>query len=87
MTDTEATHTISPTELGDAIGRSPDTVRRWIRRGYIRAIQLGSSYRISKADANAWWRDQGGGLLYPDHGIGELPEDEDGPDEAIVNED
>jgi len=76
----DATHTISPSELADAIGRSPGTVRRWIRNGYIKAMKLGGEYRITKADANAWCQSRGGGLLYPEAGVGEVPDDADDAD-------
>lgn len=83
MTDRQATHTVSPSELAEAIGRSPSTVRRWIREGYIKAMQLGSEYRITKADANAWCKSRGGGLLYPDAGIGEVPDEGEDADVSL----
>lgn len=67
--------TLTPTELAHEIGKAPKTVRRYLRRGYIKAVKLGGKWRISKADANAWWRERGGGLLFPEAGVGEVPAD------------
>lgn len=78
MTETEDDRaTVTTRELAQDVGRQPSTVQKWIREGYLYAVTVGREYRISKADANAWWQSRGGGLLYPEAGIGEVPDDAD----------
>ncbi len=50
----------------------PETLRRAIREGSLRAARLGRGYRLSRADLQAFWTAQGGGLLFSP--------DEEGPD-------
>jgi excisionase family DNA binding protein len=37
-------------QAADRVGRHPDTIRRWIRTGRLRATRDGRSYRIDAAD-------------------------------------
>lgn len=55
-------------ELAEATGLSNVTIRRAIDSGQLRAAQGGSRapYRISRSDAEAWWRRRGGGALFGD---------------------
>lgn len=79
MAEDENRATVTTRELANDVDRKPQTVQKWIREGYIKAVRLGHEYRIAKADVNAWWRSRGGGLLYPDAGIGEVPDNDADP--------
>ena len=68
--------TLTSKELGEKVDRTRETINKWIRNGSIKAVRIGREYRISKADANAWWRSRGGGVLFPEADIGELPDDD-----------
>jgi excisionase family DNA binding protein len=62
-------------DLADLVDRTPVTVRRWIRAGYIKAARIGREYRISEAELERWWRERsGGGSLF---GYQPEPADED----------
>lgn len=66
--------TMTIEELAEQVGCRQDAIRKLIRKKELKSVRLGGVHRISKADANAWWRDQGGGLLFGDAGVGELPD-------------
>ncbi len=40
-------------EAADRIGRDPETVRRWIRSGKLRAHKVGTQHLIEEADLEA----------------------------------
>lgn len=63
---TEHAKTLTTAELAEIVDRQPRTVQKWIREGYLDAVRIGREYRISKADANKWWRSRGGDLLFPE---------------------
>jgi excisionase family DNA binding protein len=54
-------------ETASRVGRSPDTVRRWIREGRVRAQRMGTKQLIEDADVRAI-EDE----LYP---MAELPDE------------
>lgn len=45
---------------------NPETIRRAIRRGKLKAAKLGKDFRISKLDLIEYWRSVGGGELFCD---------------------
>jgi excisionase family DNA binding protein len=54
QTDAERLSDLTVEEVAADFGRSVDTVRRWIRRGELRAYQLGQEYRIPRAAVRAF---------------------------------
>lgn len=58
---------LTVTETADRVGRTPDTVRRWIREGRLPAQRLGTKQVIEDQDVRAI-EDE----LYP---MAELPEE------------
>lgn len=66
--------TMTIEELAEQVGCRQDAIRKLIRKGKLKSVRVGGVHRISKADANAWWRDQGGGILFAEAEIGELPD-------------
>jgi len=57
--------TLTVPELATLTGLHQLTIRRAIARGELKAANGGgrSQYRISRADAESWWRGRGGGTL------------------------
>lgn len=64
MQEMQATLTVK--QLAEVLQKSPNTVSRWVREGYIPAAMLGGQYRISIADLNVWWQSRGGHMLFDD---------------------
>ena len=60
--------TYSVKEVAKIVDRNPESVRRWIRAGYIDAARIGRSYQISARALDEWFRSRGGGRLIPDEG-------------------
>ena len=60
-------YTYSVQEISEIVGVHPHTIRRAIAGGELKAANGGgkSPYRISRPDAEAWWRARGGGALFP----------------------
>lgn len=59
--------TYSTEELANLVGVHPETIRREIRRGNLRAAVIGGRIsRISEVEAAAWWEAAGGGRLWED---------------------
>lgn len=54
----------SAVEVAAILGFHPEHVRKMIRTGKIRAAKLGGAWRVSRADLERYWRDQGGGELF-----------------------
>lgn len=57
--------TLTVEDLASVARLAAITIRRDIRAGKLKAANGGgkSAYRISRADAEAWWRQRGGGTL------------------------
>ena len=55
-------------ELAAITNMHPLTIRRTIAAGELVAASNGKKghYRITRADANAWWKRRGGSALFPD---------------------
>ena len=53
-------------ELADAFGVHPETLRRHVRQGKLKAVRLGKFYKVSKPDLEVYWRTMGGGRLFPE---------------------
>lgn len=45
--------TLTVPEVADRLGRSPETVRRWIRAGRLRAHKVGTTHVVDEADLDA----------------------------------
>lgn len=44
----------------------PQTIRAWIHSGELRAVKIGSTYRIDRQGMQAFWTAKGGGKLFAD---------------------
>ena len=58
------------TEVARILGVHPQSVRRWIAAGKLKAAKL-KEYRISALDLEAFYRECGGGRLIVELGEGE----------------
>lgn len=69
--------TLTVPELATLADLHPLTIRRAIAAGELKAANGGgrSHYRISRADAEAWWRGRGGGTLLDDVATAATPEE------------
>lgn len=45
---------LSPTEISKLFNVSPITVRRWIKRGNLKAYKLSKDIRVNKSDLNSF---------------------------------
>jgi excisionase family DNA binding protein len=52
-------------EAARRAGRNPETVRRWIREGRLRARRIGTQHVIDEADLDAVITDAGDGVPLP----------------------
>lgn len=41
-------------EVGEIFGTHPDTIRRWVKTGKLKALALPGQYRISQEDLDAF---------------------------------
>jgi excisionase family DNA binding protein len=57
----DATTVLTVPEAAKRTGRNPETVRRWIREGKLRARKVGTQHVIEEADLESMQRDG-----YPD---------------------
>lgn len=57
---------LTVTQLAIAANVTPQTIRRAIASGNLRAAQSGEHghFRISRTEAQEWWRNRGGGALW-----------------------
>jgi excisionase family DNA binding protein len=53
-------------EAARRVGRDPETVRRWIRAGKLRARKVGTQHVIDEGDLDRFSADEGEELPYPD---------------------
>jgi excisionase family DNA binding protein len=51
-------------ELAELCGIHPETLRKEIRAGRLKAVTFGRVIRISAPEAAAWWAGRGGGQLF-----------------------
>jgi len=51
-------------DVAELFDVDPESVRRWIRSGNLKASKVGRGYRVSRADLEAYYRDKGGGDLF-----------------------
>ena len=51
-------------EAAELLGVHPQTLRKWIRNGDLKAVSVGRSYRIDRAQLESFWRAQGGERLF-----------------------
>lgn len=70
MSDESSDATISAEDLAEQLGCATAQVIRWIEHGRLVASQAGSPWMIRKADANAWSKSKGAGMLFPEAGVG-----------------
>lgn len=70
--------TMSLEDAARAVGYSTKTLRRAISAQKLVAAQASdaphSAYRISRVELARWWRARGGGQLFPDLPVEEIPE-------------
>lgn len=64
----KTTYTLA--EAARLLSCHPETLRRAIRKGELRAAKLGRGFRISRYDLEAFWTASGGGELFgPETGV------------------
>jgi excisionase family DNA binding protein len=56
VVDTATEELLSPEEVGERLGVSVYTVRRWIKEGKLRAFRPGKEYRVRLADLEEFFR-------------------------------
>ncbi len=56
--------TFTLAEAAALLSCHPETLRRAVRDGELRAAKLGRGYRISRPDLEAFWKAGGGGELF-----------------------
>jgi excisionase family DNA binding protein len=63
----EIAHTLTVKQAAELVQFHPETLRKEIREGNLKAVGGGksSTYKISKVELEKWWRDKGGGDLFP----------------------
>ncbi len=54
MTTTEPTEYLTTAEVASELRVNPETVRRWVRAGELPALPVGSGYRITRSDFDAF---------------------------------
>ena len=64
MSVPSAKTTFTLAEAATLLSCHPETLRRAIRKGELRAAKLGRGFRISRADLEAFWTASGGGDLF-----------------------
>src|SRR5690554_1099382 len=57
-------HLFDAKEAAELLLLHPETVRRFVREGLIKAVKIGRAVRIERAELERYWRAQGGGELF-----------------------
>lgn len=65
--------TFTLAEAAALLSCHPETLRRAIKDGTLRAAKLGREYRISRSDLQAFWTSRGGWELFGDGESGTPP--------------
>ena len=65
--------TFTLAEAATLLSCHPETLRRAIKDGTLRAAKLGREYRISRSDLQAFWTSRGGWELFGDGDSGTPP--------------
>jgi excisionase family DNA binding protein len=58
--------TFTASEAASLCGVETSVIRGWVADGKLRAVKIGGSYRISRAELATTWREMGGGELFDD---------------------
>lgn len=66
VADEQRKQTYSVSDAADLFDVDPESVRRWIRSGDLKASKIGRGYRISRPDLREFYRSNGGGQLFDD---------------------
>lgn len=53
-------------EVAEILGMHPESIRRWIQRGKLKAAKTGKQYLISRVDLQVFWKNLGGIRLFVD---------------------
>lgn len=56
--------TFTLTEVSTLLGLHPESVRRYIKDGKLKAAKTGKQYLISRSDLQIFWKQLGGGTLF-----------------------
>lgn len=59
-------HVFSLKDASEILECHPETLRKAIKAGELKAAKIGTEYRISKSDLQDFWTIRGGGKLFPD---------------------
>jgi excisionase family DNA binding protein len=60
----EGAKTFTVQEVADLLNYSDTHIRRLLRKGDLAGVQTGRGWRISRADLEEWWTEQGGNQLF-----------------------
>jgi len=62
----DSMRTLTVSEVAELLALAEQTIRRKLRAGEIPGVQTGKGWRISRADLEEWWGEQGGETLFDD---------------------
>jgi len=75
MVDSPSKTVYNVNEAADVLNCHPQTLRRAIRSGVLKAARIGKAVSISRFDLEAYYRAKGGGQLFADDALAD-PENE-----------
>ena len=76
--------TFTLAEAAKLLNCHPETVRRAIHDGSLKAAKLGKTYRLSRIDLQTFWTSMGGGVLFALDGEQDSQAEPDaGPDKPV----